>query len=73
MHFCVAFIDTHVFPPSLKDIHVVQNFSDVFLDELPSYLVDWEIEFYIDLNLDTRPKSKAPYRMSPLELKELKV
>ena len=35
--------------------------------------MDREIEFYIDLNLSTRPISKAPYRMSPLELKELKL
>ena len=35
--------------------------------------MDWEIEFYIVINLGTRPIFKAPYRMSPLELKELKV
>ena len=32
-----------------------------------------EFEFYINLNLGTRPISKGPYRMSPLELKELKI
>ena len=69
VHFCVPLL-THTFPPPfLKDIHVVRN----FLDELPSSLVDREIEFCIDLHLGTKPISKAPYRMSPLELKKLKV
>ena len=57
----------------MKDIHIVREFPDVFPDELPGSLVDRKIEFHIDLNPDTRPISKAPYRMSPLELKELKV
>ena len=57
----------------LEDIHIVQEFPDVFPDKLPSFLVDWEIEFHIDLNPGTRLISKALYHMSPLELKELKV
>ncbi|GFZ03498.1 hypothetical protein Acr_16g0001220 [Actinidia rufa] len=71
--FLCSVVDTHVSPPTLKDIHVVREFFDVFPDELPGSLVDREIEFYIDLNPGTRPISKAPYRMSPLELKELKI
>ena len=31
------------------------------------------MEFTIDLVLGTGPMSKAPYRMAPVELKELKV
>ncbi|GFZ16835.1 hypothetical protein Acr_26g0001050 [Actinidia rufa] len=71
--FLCSVVDTYIFPPSLEDIHVVQEFPDVFPDELPGSLVDREIEFFIDLNLGTRPISKVPYRMSPLELKELNV
>ncbi|GFZ12689.1 hypothetical protein Acr_23g0010740 [Actinidia rufa] len=71
--FLCSVIDTQVSPPSLEDIHVVWEFPDVFPNELLGSLVDREIEFYIDLNSDTRLISKAPYRMSPLELKELKV
>ena len=71
--FLCSVIDTHVLPPSLEDLHVVNEVSDVFRNDLPSSLVDWEIEFYIDLNPGTRPIFKAPYRMSLLELKELKV
>ena len=71
--FLCNVIDAHIFPPFLEDIHVVRNFFDVFPDELPDSLVDQEIEFYIDLNLGTRPIFKASYRISPLELKILKV
>ena len=66
-------VDTYVSSPSLEDIHIVWEFSDVFPNELPGSLVDREIKFYIDLNLGTRPISKSSYHMSPLELKELKV
>ena len=69
---CIV-VDTHVAPLSLEDIHVIQEFPDIFLDELPGFLVDREIEFYIDLNPGTKPISKSLYHMSPLELKELKV
>ena len=31
------------------------------------------MEFTIDLALETTPISKAPYRMAPMELKELKI
>ena len=72
MHFCVVLL-THVFPSSLKDIHVVREFSDIFPDELHDSLVDRKIEFHIDLNPSTRPIFKAPYHMSPLKLKKLKV
>ncbi|GFS36766.1 hypothetical protein Acr_00g0047920 [Actinidia rufa] len=33
--FLCSVIDTHASPPSLEDIHVVPEFSDVFPDELP--------------------------------------
>ncbi|GFZ10843.1 hypothetical protein Acr_22g0002410 [Actinidia rufa] len=71
--FLCSVVDTYISPPSLEDIHVVQEFLDVFSNELLGSLVDREIEFFIDLNSGTRPISKAPYRMLPLELKELKV
>ena len=67
--FLCSVVDTRISLLSLEDIHVVQEFPDVFLDELSGSLVDREIKFYIDLNPGTKPISKAPYRMSPLELK----
>ena len=71
--FLCSIVDTSISPPSLEDIHVVWEYPNVFLDELLGSLVDREIKFYIDLTPSTRPISIAPYRMSHLELKELKV
>ena len=57
----------------LEDILVVREFSDVFPEDLPGIPQDREIDFQIELAPGTEPISKAPYRMAPLELKELKV
>ena len=43
-----------------------------FPDELPSLPPHREVEFGIDLVPGATPISKAPYRLSPAELKELK-
>ncbi|XP_063948018.1 uncharacterized protein LOC135152112 [Daucus carota subsp. sativus] len=55
----------------LEDIPVVNEFLDMFPDELPGLPPDREIEFAIDLAPGTEPVSKAPYRMAPVEMKEL--
>ena len=57
----------------LEDIPVVKEFSDVFPKDLPGIPPDREIDFQIELAPGTEPISKEPYRMAPLELKELKV
>ncbi|OAY81215.1 Transposon Ty3-G Gag-Pol polyprotein [Ananas comosus] len=56
----------------IDDIPVVREFGDVFPAELPGMPPDREVEFVIDLVPGTTPISKAPYRMAPAELKELK-
>ena len=58
---------------NIKDIPVVNEFPDVFPGELPGLPPDREIEFAILLIPGTKPIYKAPYRMAPAELKELKV
>ncbi|KAL7234119.1 hypothetical protein ACSBR1_017668 [Camellia fascicularis] len=55
----------------LKEFPVVREFVDVFLEDLPGLPPDCEVEFSIDLVPNTAPISKAPYRMAPLELREL--
>ena len=55
-----------------KAVSIVSDFSDVFLDEIPRLPPQREIEFKIDLYSGTEPISIAPYRMAPLELKELR-
>ena len=57
----------------MEDIPVVREFPDVFPEDLLSIPPDREIDFQIKLTPGTKPISKAPYRMAPLELKELKV
>ena len=56
----------------LEDIPVVREFSDVFPEDLPGIPPDREIDFQIELAPGIEPISKAPYRMAPLELEELK-
>ena len=58
---------------SLKDLPVVNEFNDVFPKDLPGLPPKREIEFEIELLPGTGPRSQAPYRMAPAELKELKV
>ena len=55
-----------------RAVLVVSDFPDVFPDELPRLPPQREIEFKIDLYSGTEPLSIAPYRMAPLELKELR-
>jgi hypothetical protein len=55
----------------LEDIPVVRHYSDVFA-EVTKLPPDREIEFTIELMPGTQPIHKAPYRMAPTELKELK-
>ena len=54
------------------DVPVISEFVDVFPDELPGLPPHREVEFGIDLVPGATPISKAPYRLSPAELKELK-
>jgi len=59
--------------PTIADISVVCEFSDVFPDELLGLSPDREIEFKIELLPGTAPISRRFYRMSPNELAELKI
>lgn len=51
---------------------VVNEFPEVFPDEIPDVPPEREVEFSIDLVPRTKPVSMAPYRMSASELAELK-
>jgi hypothetical protein len=51
---------------------VVNEFSDVFPEELPGMPPDYDIEFVIELLPGTTPIHKSPYRMATPELAELK-
>ena len=55
-----------------SETRLVREYLDVFPDELPGAPPQREIEFEIELVPGAEPVSKAPYRMAPTELKELK-
>jgi hypothetical protein len=56
----------------LEVIRVVSEFLDVFPEELPSMPAERKVEFAIELILGTAPISKRAYKVSGLELVELK-
>ena len=53
-------------------VPVVRDYPTVFPEDLPGLPPEREVEFGIDLMPGTAPISKTPYRMAPVELKELK-
>ena len=55
----------------LDSISVVREYSDVF-QEIPGLPPSREIDFVIDLLQGTRPIARAPYRMAPAEMRELR-
>ncbi|KAI3695283.1 hypothetical protein L1987_78278 [Smallanthus sonchifolius] len=55
----------------LDDVPVVRKYTEVFPEDLPGIPPDREIEFRIDLVPDAQPVAKAPYRLAPVEMKEL--
>lgn len=57
----------------MENIPVIQEFSDVFPEEVPGLLPKRDIDFTIELVPGAAPVSRAPYRMSVPELTELKM
>ncbi|GJT55405.1 reverse transcriptase domain-containing protein [Tanacetum coccineum] len=55
----------------LEDIPVVREFPEVFLEDLPGLPLVRQVEFQIDLIPGAAPVARAPYRLAPLEMKEL--
>ncbi|XP_019178664.1 PREDICTED: uncharacterized protein LOC109173812 [Ipomoea nil] len=64
----LTYVDTHPKEVELDDIPIVKEFSDVFLEHLIGLPPNREIEFKIEVP-GTTPISKAPYCMSPSELR----
>nr|GFD61636.1 putative reverse transcriptase domain-containing protein [Tanacetum cinerariifolium] len=70
--FLATIHDTTSDVSSSHDQLIVSEFPDVFPNELPGIPPVREVEFRIELIPGAEPISKAPYRMAPIELKELK-
>jgi hypothetical protein len=62
-----------VFNLAAESISMIEEFMDVFPEELPGMPPERGVEFYIDLIPDTAPIAKRPYRITPIELAELKL
>ena len=56
----------------MEKIPVVKEFPDVFPDELLRIPPEREVDLSIEVVHGMTPISRTPYRMAPIELKELK-
>ncbi|GJT17066.1 putative reverse transcriptase domain-containing protein [Tanacetum coccineum] len=55
----------------LKDVLIVQDFPEVFPEDLPGLPLARPVEFQIDLIPGAAPVAQAPYRLAPSKMKEL--
>ncbi|GKC30091.1 putative reverse transcriptase domain-containing protein [Tanacetum coccineum] len=55
----------------LKDVPIVRNFPEVFLEYLPGLPPTRQVEFQINLIPSVAPVAWAPYRLAPSKMKEL--
>ncbi|KAD7479048.1 hypothetical protein E3N88_02184 [Mikania micrantha] len=55
----------------IENVPIVNEYSDVFPEELPGLPPDRQVEFRIDLLPGTAPIARAPYRLAPSEMQEL--
>ncbi|GJS43746.1 putative reverse transcriptase domain-containing protein [Tanacetum coccineum] len=55
----------------LKEVPIVQDFPEVFPEDLPGIPPTRQVEFQIDLIPGAAPVARAPYRLAPSEMKEL--
>ena len=70
--FLALILDSKREQVNLENIPVIREFLDVFPEELPGVPPDREVDLSIEVVQGTTPISRAPYRMAPTELKELK-
>ena len=70
--FLALVLDSKRGQVNLEDIPVIKEFLDVFPEELPGLPPEREVDMSIEIVQGTTPIFRAPYRMAPTELKELK-
>ncbi|GJW06254.1 putative reverse transcriptase domain-containing protein [Tanacetum coccineum] len=54
-----------------EDVPIVQEFPEVFPEDLPRLPPARQVKFQIDLVLGAVPVARAPYRLAPAEMQEL--
>ncbi|XP_070045383.1 uncharacterized protein [Nicotiana tomentosiformis] len=72
IYHLVQVTDTTAEVPTLEFVPVVNEFPEVFPDELLGISPEREIDFGVDMEPGTQPVSILPYRMVPAELKRAK-
>ncbi|GJQ90639.1 hypothetical protein Tco_0001778 [Tanacetum coccineum] len=55
----------------IEDVPIVRNFLEVFPKDLPGLPPTQQVEFQIDLIPGAAPIARAPYRLTPSEMKDL--
>nr|GEV14740.1 putative reverse transcriptase domain-containing protein [Tanacetum cinerariifolium] len=71
---CILNLAHHIFKIDLMSIKLgTFDASSVFLEELPGLPPPRQVEFRIDLVAGAAPIARAPYRLTPSEIKELLV
>ncbi|GKG46664.1 hypothetical protein Tco_0501510, partial [Tanacetum coccineum] len=55
----------------LKDVPIIRDFPEVFLEDLSDLPPTRPVEFQIDLIPGAAPVARAPYRLALSEMKEL--
>ena len=70
--FLALILDSKRGQVDVEMIPVVREFPDVFPEELPGIPLEREMDLAIEIVPGTVPMSRAPYRMAPTKLKELK-
>ncbi|KAM0059597.1 putative nucleotidyltransferase, Ribonuclease H [Helianthus debilis subsp. tardiflorus] len=58
--------------PKIDDLPVISEYPEVFPEELPGLPPDRQVEFRIDIIPGAAPIARAPYRLAPTEMKELR-
>ena len=71
--FLALILDSKRGQVDVEKIPIVREFHDVFPKELPGIPLEREVDLSIEIVPGTAPVSRAPYRMAPADLKELKV
>ncbi|GJZ28928.1 hypothetical protein Tco_0573575 [Tanacetum coccineum] len=69
--FMAHVINTNFEKKSVEDVPIVNEFLDVFPEELLGIPPERQVEFRIDLIPGATPIAKTPYRLAPSEMKEL--
>ncbi|GKB86461.1 putative reverse transcriptase domain-containing protein [Tanacetum coccineum] len=57
----------------MEDVPLIRDFPEVFPEEFPGLPPLRQVEFRIDLVLGDAPVARAPYRLTPFEMRELSI